>query len=44
MKKQYQNDDDPRLHSVVQSELKLKHLARAAREIQKPRKIGKIST
>lgn len=44
MRQQYQNEDDPRLCNLVQSELKLKHLARAAREIQRPQKIGKISS
>jgi len=43
MRKQCQNEDDPRLYNLVQSELKLKHLTRAAREVQQPRKVGKIT-
>ena len=35
-------DDDPRVCDIVQSEVRLKHLTRAQREITKPYKIGKF--
>ena len=43
MREQSLIEDDPKLYNLVQSELRLKHLARAAREIQKPRKAGRIA-